>query len=91
MTLTIQLNAMEEARRCEAARERGLAPDDLARRLIAELRVAPKEHNGETSSVGADGRDPARVAHVQSIRGKCADIGATTADLHRERQSGSAR
>ncbi len=31
-------------------------------------------------------RDPARIARVQSIRGKYAHIGVSTEDLHRERQ-----
>jgi hypothetical protein len=36
MTLTIELNAEEEARLAEAARQEGVAPAELARKLVTE-------------------------------------------------------
>lgn len=36
MTLTIELNTDEEARLAEVARQKGLAPAELARRLVLE-------------------------------------------------------
>jgi hypothetical protein len=85
MTLQIELTAEQEARLAAAARQRGVAPAELAQELLTEHLPQIVSVNAENS--GSRKRDPELAARVRSIRGKYAHVGATTEDLHRERQA----
>lgn len=90
MTLHIELTPEQEARLAAAARQRGLDPVALARELLAEsLPELPSPVNGD--GAGGKKRDPELVARIRSIRGKYAHVGATTEDLHQERQADKER
>src|SRR2546421_553541 len=84
MALTIELTSEQEARLAAVAETRGLAPAELVQELLREQlpRLSPMMRQSPRTKE----RDPALVARVRSVRGKYAHLGATTADLHRERQ-----
>ena len=89
MSLTIELTAEQEARLAAAARDRGLAPAELAQKLLTEQLPELAGVNGERP--GSPERDPELLARVRSIRGKYAYLGVTTEELHRERQADKER
>jgi len=89
MTLRIELTAQQEARLVAAAREEGLAPAELAQRLLADRLPAVPVVNGGAREGTSD--DAERGARVRSIRGKYAGVGVTSEDLRRERQADEQR
>lgn len=77
MTLTIDLSPTEQARLTAAARQSGLAPDALAKRLVTEhLPPELSPHDEEE-----------RVARIRAGMGSFAHVNVTVEDLHRERQA----
>jgi hypothetical protein len=89
MTLHIELTQDQEALLTSRARQEGLAPAEFAHRLLTEqLRELPAR-NGENPEHRPP--TPELAARVRSIRGKYAHVGATTEDLHRERQADKKR
>lgn len=84
MTLTIELSPEQEECLTAAARQRGLAPTELAQELlVAQL---PRLTRTRTKVTGAEERSLARVARVREVRGKYAQSEVTTEELHRARQ-----
>lgn len=76
MTLTIDLSPIEQARLTAAARQSGLAPDVLAKRLVTDhLPLVMSPINEED-----------RIAQIRAGMGSFAPVDVTVEDLHRERQ-----
>jgi len=77
MTLTIDLSPTEQARLTAAARQSGLTPDALAKRLVTERLPPVLSPNDEEE----------RVARIRAGMGSFAHVNVTVEDLHRERQA----
>ena len=80
MTLTIDLSPTEQARLTAAARQSGLAPDVLAKRLVTDHLppvISPPDEED-------------RVARIRAGMGRFAHVNVTVEDLHRERQADKA-
>lgn len=79
MTLTIDLSPLEQSSLAAAARQEGVDPAALVKRIVAEHLPAYQI------------REEARVAAIQAARGSLAHLGVTVNDLHRERQADKAK
>jgi hypothetical protein len=66
MTLIVNLSPLEEARLCTAARRQGIAPEELARQLIARLPKADLEDR-ETEDVARHRGLDELVAEAQKL------------------------
>ncbi|SRR5258708_17977951 len=88
MTLIIELNPVEEERISAAAEREGIAPSELAKRVLAtHLPQIGTAANTNGQGPVKSKRDPAHVAQVRKIRGKFAHSEPLASDeLHRERQ-----
>ena len=89
VTLTIELDTVEEKRLFEAAASEGLAPAELAKRVLAaNLHRSHDLYRANGQDVTAIAHDREIVARVQRIRGKFAYSGAPLAseELQQERQ-----
>lgn len=86
MTVTLHLTPAEEAKLAEAARQEGIAPDALLKRIVNRLPFSPSvsfsEPKDETGT---------REAVISAALGSLAHVGASVEDLHRERQADKAR
>lgn len=90
MTLVIELTPEQETRLTAASQQRGLAPGELVQEMLTERLPELCSHvNGGNS--GTEVQDRELVARVSGIRGKYADVGVTTEDLHRERRADKER
>ena len=89
MTLQIELTQEQEARLTAAARREGLPPEELARKLLSDQLPNPTAIHGDAPRLRL--REDDRIARVHGIRGKYAHVGATTEELHRERQADKER
>jgi hypothetical protein len=78
MTLIIDLSPAEEAWLTGAARQTGLMPDTLAKKLTEHL--SPRTNSQAAS-------EEARIAAIWASVGSMAHVGVGVEDLHRERQS----
>jgi len=89
MALIIELTPEQEAHLAAVAQQEGLAPNELARKFVIEHLPARLPQNETTVSAQTPvmKRDPELVERVKSIRGKYAQVGVTTDDLHRERRA----
>ena len=76
MTLTINLSPTEQARLSAAARQSGLAPDVLAKRLVTDHLPPIMSLTNEED----------RIARIQAGMGSFAHVDVMVEDLHRERQ-----
>ncbi len=81
MTLTIDLSPAEQARLTDAARQTGLEPAALAKKLVTEH--LPQVFQEK------DTREQARIATIMASVGSMAHVGVE--DLHRERQADKAK
>ncbi len=80
MTLTIDLSPIEQARLTAAARQSGLAPDVLAKRLVTDHLPPVMSPTDEED----------RLARIRAGMGSLAHVDVTVEDLHRERQADKA-
>ncbi len=86
MTLTIDLSPTEQARLTAAARQTGLEPAALAKRLVTE-HLPNEEKNAGSALDTRDRSEQERIAAILAARGSMAYVGVTVDDLHRERQA----
>lgn len=76
MTLTIDLSPTEQALLTAAAKQTGLEPSALVKKLVTE-HLPPED----------DAREQARIAAIYAAIGSMAHIDVSVDDLHRERQA----
>lgn len=81
MILTLDLTATEEARLSAAARQQGVAPEALLKKLVNTLPPSPE------SEAMLISREQERIAAIHEARGSLAHVGVAVEDLHRERQT----